>query len=261
MVAVEPSAQMRAQRRTPAVIAVAEELPFDDDSFDAAMATVTIHQWPDLERGLRELRRVARGPVVILTFDGAAMHDFWLDEYVPEVFASEQPRAIPPASSACAVLGGTCVDHQGPDPDRLRRTASSRPTTRAPRRCSTRGARTRSRPGRSPTRPPSSAACSVCGTRSSRASGTRATATCARSPTTSARCASYRWIPPETSMRWPVTQRLPAPSSAAIAAPMSSATAMRPSAVSDGEVLLERRRVAHHAAAEVGRDRRRGRSC
>src|SRR4029079_566260 len=52
VIAVEPSAAMRAQRGTPAVDAVAESLPFDDDSFDAAMATVTIHQWPDVERGL-----------------------------------------------------------------------------------------------------------------------------------------------------------------------------------------------------------------
>ena len=53
----------------------------------------------------------------------------------------------------------------------------------------------RSRPGRSPTRSPSSAAWSGCGPRSSRANGTRATATYARSPSTSARCGSYRWIP------------------------------------------------------------------
>ena len=62
------------------------------------MATVTIHQWPDLDAGLRELRRVSRGPVVILTFDGPAMHEFWLDDYVPEVIAAEArrvPRARP----------------------------------------------------------------------------------------------------------------------------------------------------------------------
>ena len=47
VVAVEPSAAMRAQRSTPAVDGVAEALPFDDDAFDAAMATVTIHQWRD----------------------------------------------------------------------------------------------------------------------------------------------------------------------------------------------------------------------
>ena len=94
VVAVEPSAAMRAQRpvERPAVDAVAEALPFDDDSFDAAMAMITVHQWSDLERGLTELQRVARGPVVILTFDPDAMLDFWLADYVPEVFEAERPR-------------------------------------------------------------------------------------------------------------------------------------------------------------------------
>ena len=70
------------------------------------MATITIHQWPDLESGLRELRRVARGPVVILTFDGAAMHDFWLDEYIPEVFAAEH-AAIPALDARAASSAAT----------------------------------------------------------------------------------------------------------------------------------------------------------
>jgi ubiquinone/menaquinone biosynthesis C-methylase UbiE len=60
VVAVEPSAAMRAQRPAdrPAIDAVAESLPFDDASFDAAMALMTVHQWGDVERGLSELRRV-----------------------------------------------------------------------------------------------------------------------------------------------------------------------------------------------------------
>jgi ubiquinone/menaquinone biosynthesis C-methylase UbiE len=81
--AVEPSASMRGQRPAhlaPAVDAVAGDLPFADDSFDAAMATITIHQWPDPDQGLRELRRVSRGPVVVLTFDGDALQKFWLAE-------------------------------------------------------------------------------------------------------------------------------------------------------------------------------------
>ena len=43
-----PAAAMRRAARphlAPAIDATAERLPFDDDSFDAAMATVTIHQW------------------------------------------------------------------------------------------------------------------------------------------------------------------------------------------------------------------------
>jgi ubiquinone/menaquinone biosynthesis C-methylase UbiE len=63
VLAVEPSATMRAQRpRTaaPAIDARAEALPLDDDALDAAMACITIHHWEPPEAGLAELRRVAR---------------------------------------------------------------------------------------------------------------------------------------------------------------------------------------------------------
>lgn len=109
VVAVEPSAAMRAQRPAdrPAVDARAERLPFDDGSFDAAMAMLTIHQWSELDTGLRELRRVARGPVVVLTFDGQALMDFWLAEYVPEVLRTDRDR-FPALDHVAAVLGGRC---------------------------------------------------------------------------------------------------------------------------------------------------------
>ena len=95
VLAVEPSATMRAQRpagAAPAVDAAAEHLPFDDDSFDAAMATMTIHQWSDVVRGLLEMRRVSRGPVVVLTLDASALSQFWLTDYIPEVLAVEEAR-------------------------------------------------------------------------------------------------------------------------------------------------------------------------
>ncbi len=110
VVAVEPSASMRAQRpadRVAAIDATAESLPFPDDSFDAAMATVTIHQWSDTVAGLRELRRVARGPVVILTFDGDALDRFWLADYVPELIEAER-RRYPPIAQVCDIVGGVC---------------------------------------------------------------------------------------------------------------------------------------------------------
>jgi ubiquinone/menaquinone biosynthesis C-methylase UbiE len=89
--AVEPSAVMRAQRpagAAPCVAATAERLPFEDQSFDAAMAFATVHHWPDPIAGLRELRRVARR-VVVFTHEttGTGWHRrFWLTrDYLPEV--------------------------------------------------------------------------------------------------------------------------------------------------------------------------------
>nr|WP_269461094.1 methyltransferase domain-containing protein [Actinoplanes derwentensis] len=109
VVAVEPSAQMRAQRpatAVPALDATAQRLPFDDGAFDAVMATVTVHQWADTAGGLAELRRVARGPVVVLTFDGDALDRLWLAEYAPELIAAER-RRYPPVDDIAAAIGTT----------------------------------------------------------------------------------------------------------------------------------------------------------
>ncbi len=95
VLAVEPSATMRAQRPqglTPAIKGIAEDLPVDDKSVDASMALVTIHQWSDPLRGLDELRRVTRGPIVVLTFDGDALEHFWLADYAPELIAADRRR-------------------------------------------------------------------------------------------------------------------------------------------------------------------------
>lgn len=84
---VEPSAEMIRQRTAgaaPVLQATAEQLPFPDKSFDAAMAVLTVHHWTDQRRGMLEMRRVARGPIVILTYD-PAFRDFWLLDYFPEL--------------------------------------------------------------------------------------------------------------------------------------------------------------------------------
>jgi SAM-dependent methyltransferase len=88
VLAVEPSAVMRSQRppeAAPCMAAAAEELPFRDQSFDAAMAVATVHHWRDPIAGLREMRRVA-GRVVVVTFDIGALGEFWLTrDYLPEL--------------------------------------------------------------------------------------------------------------------------------------------------------------------------------
>lgn len=92
--AVEPSLAM-IQKRGPAaaraIQASADALPFDDKSFDAAMAVLTIHHWPDKAAGLREIRRVTRGRIVLLTFDPA--HRPWLTDYLPELAALDEKQA------------------------------------------------------------------------------------------------------------------------------------------------------------------------
>ncbi|MBF4514108.1 class I SAM-dependent methyltransferase [Plantibacter sp. VKM Ac-2885] len=106
--AVEPSAAMRAQRpagSAPVVNAAAEDLPFGDDSFDAALASFTVHQWRDLRAGLHEIRRVTQGPVVILTCDPAVLERSWIHDYAPEVTTVEASR-YPAIADLRAGLGG-----------------------------------------------------------------------------------------------------------------------------------------------------------
>ena len=107
--AVEPSASMRAQRPAgiaAAIDATAEHLPFPDKAFDAAMATFTVHQWQDLGAGLREMRRVTRGPVVILSCDPELVEAFWLADYAPKVLATEAKR-YPRLDQIGRMLGGS----------------------------------------------------------------------------------------------------------------------------------------------------------
>jgi SAM-dependent methyltransferase len=92
VVAVEPSSTMIRQRApgaAPVLRAVASALPFRDATFDAALAILTVHHWPDRARGLAELARVARRRVVIFTHE-TAMVRFWLEAYFPAAISSRR---------------------------------------------------------------------------------------------------------------------------------------------------------------------------
>jgi len=105
---VEPSSSMRQQRPpnlVAAIDATAENLPFPDQHFDAAMTTFSVHQWARLNDGLREMRRVTRGPVIILSCDPALVQRFWLNNYAPEVLSIEA-RRYPSLDQMADVLGG-----------------------------------------------------------------------------------------------------------------------------------------------------------
>lgn len=121
VIAVEPSATMIAQRPRDAARAIqahAENLPFDDRTFDASMAILTVHHWQDKVRGLREMRRVTRGPLVILTFD-PRHRGCWLNDYFPQLAELDEVQ-MPPMEFYAEVLGdvevtplpvpGDCVD-------------------------------------------------------------------------------------------------------------------------------------------------------
>jgi SAM-dependent methyltransferase len=108
LIAVEPSETMIRQRpagSAPCLRALAEALPFSDRSFDAVMAVLTIHHWLRLGEGLRELKRIARDRVVIVTWDPEFDEDFWLTrDYFPEIQEFDHSR-FPPLAVIAEHLG------------------------------------------------------------------------------------------------------------------------------------------------------------
>ena len=177
VLAVEPSALMRSQRppdAAPCLAGSAENLPFDDQSFDAAMAVCTVHHWQDPVAGLREMRRVARRVVVFL-FDTSDPDQFWLTrDYLPEFAALEAAESWHPCPSwpARSTAGWSRYPSRG-----TALMASSRPTGVGPRRTWTSRSVAESRSGRQSGRPPRNGRCTASVTTSPRVGGPNATAT------------------------------------------------------------------------------------
>jgi SAM-dependent methyltransferase len=110
VIAIEPSDVMAAQRPrdlAPAIRASAGNIPLRDRSVDAAMAILSVHHWDEeCEQGVRELRRVARDAVVILTYDATVSGAMWLmTDYLPEVAAMDL-NIFPPPEKLAKWLGG-----------------------------------------------------------------------------------------------------------------------------------------------------------
>jgi SAM-dependent methyltransferase len=112
LVAVEPSWQMIRQREGAswAVQASAEALPFPAETFDAAMAVLTLHHWTDWRGGLDEMKRVA-DRLVIFTIEPSQVGNFWLTEsYFPEIVGLDRGRC-PSVDEIVEYVGDCSVEH------------------------------------------------------------------------------------------------------------------------------------------------------
>lgn len=97
VVAIEPSQEMIDQRSpdaAPVIFGTAENIPFADKQFDTAMAILTVHHWTDLDKGLAEMRRVARNRLVLLTYD-PDFSGFWLQDYIPDLLEIDRHQFVP----------------------------------------------------------------------------------------------------------------------------------------------------------------------
>ena len=108
--AIEPSAEMIQQRSATNANVFqggAEDLPFEDKSFDASMALLTIHHWSDQEQGAMEMRRVTRDKIVFLTYD-PTFRGFWLADYFPALVTLDEGQ-MPKMADYERWLGSTKV--------------------------------------------------------------------------------------------------------------------------------------------------------
>lgn len=125
VVALEPSETMIRQRppnAAPVIVGEAERIPLIAQSVDAVTAFMTVHHWLDVPKGLRELRRVARRRVVIMTYlpESGTFPDRWITNlYFPGIAAAHRRRmpgvgffeeALGPVTCTPLLIPGDCTD-------------------------------------------------------------------------------------------------------------------------------------------------------
>ncbi len=97
VIALERSRIMIDQRSpaaAPAAQGTADRLPFRDKQFEAALAVLTVHHWPDPAHGLAELQRVSNRQVIVTWNPEVFAERMWLvSEYLPEVVMREATLA------------------------------------------------------------------------------------------------------------------------------------------------------------------------
>lgn len=91
-IGIDPSSLMleKARARTTEIDwrrGTAEHTGLEDQSINGIIVTLSIHHWPDLNSGFRELGRVLKpgGSIVIFTSTPEQMKGYWLNAYFPKM--------------------------------------------------------------------------------------------------------------------------------------------------------------------------------
>ncbi len=68
----------------------AEQIPLNDNFFDGAIATLTIHHWVSIKKAFTEIQRVLndKGKIVFFTATPEQMKGYWLNHYFPKTLAA-----------------------------------------------------------------------------------------------------------------------------------------------------------------------------
>ncbi|MBO6515003.1 MAG: class I SAM-dependent methyltransferase [Bacteroidia bacterium] len=96
---VDPSERMLEIARAKSTridwkIGQAEDIALPTNSFDGAMATLTLHHWTNLELGFKELSRVLKpqAPVVLFAATAEQMEGYWVRHYFPKMVADSMKQ-------------------------------------------------------------------------------------------------------------------------------------------------------------------------
>lgn len=94
LLGIDPSRKMieAAEARSKKVhwkIGAAENIPSDDQTFHAVLATLTMHHWKNIKKSFQEIHRVLKinGRIVIFTSTPEQMKGYWLNYYFPKMMA------------------------------------------------------------------------------------------------------------------------------------------------------------------------------
>jgi SAM-dependent methyltransferase len=111
VVAIEPSPEMISKRinsKSTLIEGFAENLPFNDNHFDCSMAILTLHHWSDIVLGLKEMIRVTKDKIVLLTWIGYE-NNFWLVNYIPEIVKIDE-NLFPTLEKLHEIFGDISVE-------------------------------------------------------------------------------------------------------------------------------------------------------
>lgn len=89
---VDPSEVMLTEAKAKSskvewVSGIAENIPFNDETFNGALGILTLHHWQHIENGLKELFRVLqpKSKLVFFTSSPEQMEGYWLNHYFPRL--------------------------------------------------------------------------------------------------------------------------------------------------------------------------------
>jgi ubiquinone/menaquinone biosynthesis C-methylase UbiE len=89
VVGIDPSIELLKQTKIPVCQAIAEALPFKDNSFDVIVSITALQNFEDLDKALDEIKRVGKERFVITFLQKAAKKDLFLDK-INEYFTVEK---------------------------------------------------------------------------------------------------------------------------------------------------------------------------